>query len=125
MARTAKSMILAAGLGTRLRPLTDSIPKCLVPIAGRPLLDYWIDGLCAAGIALARVNTHAHADQVRTYIDRVNAAGCLHLVESFEPELLGSAGTITANADLAAGADEVVIVYADNFSDVDLGRLLA
>jgi D,D-heptose 1,7-bisphosphate phosphatase len=117
-------MILAAGLGTRLRPLTDTIPKCLVPIAGRPLLDYWIEALRGAGVSEARVNTHAHADQVRAYLERVNAAGCLHLAESFEPELLGSAGTIAANADLADGVDEVFIVYADNFSDVDLSRLL-
>ena len=118
-------MILAAGLGTRLRPLTDTIPKCLVPIAGRPLLDYWVESLCDAGVSEARVNTHAHADQVRAYIERVNALGHLHLVESFEPVLLGSAGTIAANADLADGTDEVIIVYADNFSDVDLSRLLA
>jgi D,D-heptose 1,7-bisphosphate phosphatase len=124
MAGTAKAMILAAGLGSRLRPLTDTIPKCLVPIAGRPLLGYWVDRLCDAGIPEARVNTHAHADQVRAYIDRVNSEGRLHLTESFEPELLGSAGTITANADLADGADEVVIIYADNFSDADLRRLL-
>ena len=78
-----------------------------------------------AGIREARVNTHAHADQVRAYIDRVNAEGRLRLAESYEPELLGSAGTIAANADLADGADEVIIVYADNFSDVDLRRLLA
>lgn len=117
-------MILAAGLGTRLWPLTKTIPKCLVPIAGRPLLDYWIDRLCAAAVLEARVNTHAHADQVRGYIHRNNAEGRLRLAESFEPELLGSAGTIAANADLADGADEVIIVYADNFSDVDLSRLL-
>jgi D,D-heptose 1,7-bisphosphate phosphatase len=125
MAGTAKAMILAAGLGTRLRPLTDTIPKCLVPIAGRPLLGYWIDRLCDASISEARVNTHAHADQVRAYINRVNDEGRLYLVESFEPKLLGSAGTIAANADLADGANEIVIVYADNFSDVDLRRLLA
>jgi D,D-heptose 1,7-bisphosphate phosphatase len=125
MARKARAMILAAGLGTRLRPLTDGIPKCLVPIAGRPLLDFWIGGLVDAGIREARVNTHAHADQVRTYIDRVNAEGRLHLAEAYEPELLGSAGTIAANADLADGADEVIIIYADNFSDVDLRRMLA
>jgi D,D-heptose 1,7-bisphosphate phosphatase len=125
VAGTAKALILAAGLGTRLRPLTERIPKCLVPIAGRPLLDYWVDRLCAAGIRDARVNTHTHAASVRTYLERINAGGCLHLTESFEPELLGSAGTIAANADLADGADEVIIVYADNFSDVDLHRLLA
>jgi D,D-heptose 1,7-bisphosphate phosphatase len=101
------------------------IPKCLVPIAGRTLLEYWVDGLCDAGASEARINTHAHVDQVRAYIERVNATGCLHLTESFEPELLGSAGTITANVDLADGAADVIIVYADNFSDVDLRRLLA
>jgi D,D-heptose 1,7-bisphosphate phosphatase len=125
MAGTAKAMILAAGLGTRLRPLTDTIPKCLVPIDGRPLLGSWIVALGEAGVREARVNTHAHADQVRAYIDRVNAGGRLHLAESYEPELLGSAGTVTANADLADGADEVIIVYADNFSDVDLRPMLA
>ena len=125
MAGTAKAMILAAGLGTRLRPLTDTLPKCLVPINGRPLLDYWIQGLATAGVREARVNTHAHAEQVRVYLATVNNAGRLHLDESYEPQLLGSAGTITANADLAEGADDILIVYADNFSDVDLGRLLA
>jgi D,D-heptose 1,7-bisphosphate phosphatase len=118
-------MILAAGLGTRLRPLTDVIPKCLVPIAGRPLLDYWVDGLSDAGVSEARVNTHAHADQVRAYIARVNSTGRLRITESFEPKLLGSAGTIAANGDLADGADDIIIVYADNFSDVDLRQLHA
>ncbi len=121
----ARAIILAGGLGTRLRPLTDAVPKCLVPIGGRPLLDYWVDALAAAGVREATVNNHAHADQVRAYVGAVSASGRLALRESFEPTLLGSAGTIAANADLADGADEVVIVYADNFSDVDLGGMLA
>ena len=112
-------------MGTRLRPLTDQIPKCLVPIAGRPLLDYWIDRLVQADVREARVNTHSHAEQVRSYIEEVNREGRLHLAESYEPTLLGSAGTIAANADLADGCDEVIIVYADNFSDVDLRRMVA
>ena len=117
-------MILAGGLGTRLRPLTDSIPKCLVPIAGRPLLDYWVDRLAAAGVREARVNNHAHAGKVREYVAQVRASGRLNLAESYEPELLGSAGTVAANLDLADGVDDVLIVYADNFSDVDLAGLL-
>lgn len=123
--RTAVAMILAGGLGTRLRPITDARPKCLVPIAGRPLLDYWVDRLVAAGIATARINNHAHPEQVRAHIAGVNRAGRLALAESFEPTLLGSAGTIAANADLADGATEVVIIYADNLSDVDLAAMLA
>ena len=124
MAGTARALILAAGLGTRLRPLTDTIPKCLVPIDGRPLLDYWVDVLVDAGIREAWVNTHAHAERVRTYIEAANEPGDFRLHETYEPELLGSAGTIAANAQLADGADEVVIVYADNFSNVDLPRML-
>jgi D,D-heptose 1,7-bisphosphate phosphatase len=119
------ALLLAAGLGTRLRPQTDTIPKCLVPIGERPLLDIWVDCLVEAGIREARVNTHAHAEQVQSYIDSVNAEGRLRLVESHEPKLLGSAGTIAANADLADDATEVVVIYADNLSDIDLRPLLA
>ena len=123
-AKRTKALLLAGGLGTRLRPLTDELPKCLAPIAGRPLLDYWIDRLDEAGISLARINTHAHAGQVRDYIAGVNERGGARLVESHEPELLGSAGTVAANADLADDADVILIVYADNLSDVDLGSFI-
>lgn len=119
-----KALVLAAGLGTRLRPLTDRTPKCLIPIADRPLLDYWVENLIAAGVRHARVNTHSHAEQVRAYLDRVNEAGALELSESYEPRLLGSAGTIAANADLADDADQVILVYADNFSTISLARML-
>jgi len=120
-----KALLLAGGLGTRLRPLTETIPKCLIPIAGRPLLDYWVQYLAEAGIVEARINTHAHAERVRDYIESVNASGRLRLVEAHEPELLGSAGTVAANAELADGAETVVILYADNLSDLDLRPLLA
>ncbi len=118
------ALLLAGGLGTRLRPLTETLPKCLVPIAGRPLLDYWIDRLIEAGIREARINTHALAEQVRSYIGHVNSSGPVHLVESYEAVLLGSAGTVAANADLADMAEQIVIIYADNLSNIDLRPLL-
>src|SRR5579859_5207873 len=123
MSSPVKAILLAAGLGTRLRPLTDTIPKCLVTIAGRPLLDFWMDRLVEAGVREARINTHALADRVRDYIARVNRSGLLHLSESYEPDLLGSAGTIAANPSLADDAGEVIIIYADNLSDVDLRNM--
>ena len=119
-----KALLLAGGLGTRLRPLTDTVPKCLVPVLDRPLLDFWVDRLAEAGIDEARINTHALAEQVRDFIAGVNSKGSVHLVESHEPVLLGSAGTVAANADLADLADQVVIIYADNLSDIDLRPLL-
>ena len=66
------------------------------------------------------MNTHALAEQVRSYIARINSESRLRLIESYEPTLLGSAGTVTANADLAADADQILIIYADNLSDIDL-----
>ena len=72
-----------------------------------------------------RINTYAHPEPVREYIANANAAGRLNLVESYEPTVLGSAGTVTANADLADDAGDIVIVYADNLSDIDFGPLIA
>jgi histidinol-phosphate phosphatase family protein len=120
-----KALLLAAGLGTRLHPLTDSVPKCLIPIAGKPLLDIWIERLIECGIREARLNTHALARVVRAHIAQINAENNLLLVEAHEPVLLGSAGTVTANADLANDVDEVIIIYADNLSDIDLRPLIA
>ena len=119
----SKALLLAGGLGTRLRPLTDTVPKCLVEIGGRPLLDYWFDALGKAGIHDALINTHHLAEPVRRFIIEKNRQG-FHAVESYEPKLLGSAGTITANRSWADEADNIVIVYADNLSGVDLSSLL-
>jgi mannose-1-phosphate guanylyltransferase len=119
---------MAAGLGTRLRPLTDTVPKCLVPVGGRPLLRYWIDRLAEAGVRDAVINTHHLPAEVREFIAEVNTPGSVpggfQLRESYEPKLLGSAGTISANRALADGASEIVVVYSDNLSGVDLGDMI-
>lgn len=119
-----KALIFAAGLGERLRPLTDARPKCLLPLAGRPLLDYWMEALAACGVGEVLINTHAHRAQMSEYVEAVNRRGGMRLVESYEPNLLGSAGTVARHAEFAAGADRLLLVYADNFSDVDLPRML-
>lgn len=121
---TTKALLLAGGLGTRLRPITETTPKCLVPVNGKPMLDYWYDALEAAGIREVLLNTHHHADQVRDHIRKTNATRTLTVTEAYEPKLLGSAGTVTANRAWADGADEVVIIYADNLSDVSLADLV-
>jgi D,D-heptose 1,7-bisphosphate phosphatase len=120
-----RALLLAGSLDTRLRPRTDTSPQCLVPIFGRPLLDFWVNTLIEAGIPEARINTHAHAEQVREFVGSVNAGGRLRLSESSEGEPLGSAGTVAAHADLADDVEDVVIISSDNLSDVDLRPLLA
>lgn len=119
-----KALLLAGGLGSRLRPITDTTPKCLVEIAGRPLLAYWFDALERAGIRDILINTHHLPDPVRSFLTQKNAQG-FRATEFFEPQLLGSAGTISANATWADDVDDVLIVYADNLSDLDLTGLLA
>ena len=119
-----RALLAAAGLGTRLRPLTDRVPKCLAPIAGRPLIDYWFDRFEEAGIREVLINTHHLPEQVRAYIEGINRRGGFRVREAYEPVLLGSAGTVAANPDLADGAETVLIVYGDNLSGVDLRALL-
>lgn len=119
-----KVILLAGGLGTRLRPITDTLPKCLIPIGGRPLLDYWFDRLAVAGIRDVLINNHHLPIAVRDYIARKNASGDFRVTEFFEPTLLGSAGTIAANRDYLANGETAMIVYADNLSNVDLGAML-
>lgn len=118
-----KAFLLAAGLGTRLRPLTDRIPKCLVPINGRPLCDYWF-ALCEThGIREILMNTHHLSGQVERYVAALNRRLNVRLVH--EAELVGSAGTIRDNAAFVDGEDAFLVIYADNLSNADLTRLIA
>jgi mannose-1-phosphate guanylyltransferase len=113
------AMVLAAGLGTRLRPLTDLRAKPLVPVGDRPALAHVLDRLRAAGIPQVVVNAHHHAEQLRTFA-RTHPGMAL----SEETALLGTAGGIAHARDLL-GAGDVLLWNADIVADVDLRALLA
>ena len=117
-----RALLLAAGLGTRLRPLTDLLPKCLVPINGRPLLDYWIENLLGQGVDDILINTYYQAHLVERYI----AASCwrdrVTLVS--EPVLLGTAGTALANRAFF-GNKPFLLAHADNLTRFDCRDFLA
>lgn len=118
-----KAFLLAAGLGTRLRPLTDSVPKCLVQVGGRPLLDFWFDNFRAAGVDEVLVNLHHMPDQVRSHLAAYR--GKPRVRTSYEPTLLGSAGTLVAGRRFV-GSDEVFLaVNGDDLTDFDLRLLVA
>lgn len=117
-----KAFLLAAGFGTRLRPITDTVPKCLIRIGGRPLLDIWLDKMKAVGVREVLVNTHHLAALVH---DHVRARGREpRVVLANEPELLGSAGTLVANRSFVQDDEFFLAVYADNLTDFDLGVLV-
>jgi mannose-1-phosphate guanylyltransferase len=113
-----KAFLLAAGNGTRLRPLTDTVPKCLLPIRGVPLLEIWLETCRRAGITEVLINLHAHAGLVRQYL-RKNTGG-IRVRISEEPQLLGSAGTLRVNQRWVATDSYFWILYADVLNCVDL-----
>jgi mannose-1-phosphate guanylyltransferase len=118
-----KAVLLAAGLGTRMGEITRETPKCLLPIAGRPLLGRWFEQLARAGVAEVLVNTHHLPSQVRDYVARERPPLPVRLVH--EPALLGSAGTLAENRGWLDGEPRFLVVYADNASTVELRELLA
>src|SRR5215831_14599564 len=118
-----KAFILAAGDGMRLRPLTESVPKCLLPIQGVPLLEIWLTNCKAAEITEVLVNTHVHAEAVRKFAAEQKTGVRMHVVE--EPELLGSAGTLAQNRHFVAGEESFFVLYADVLTNVDLRRVLS
>lgn len=107
-----RAILLAAGYGTRLRPLTNTIPKCLVPIKGTPLLGIWLERLTRAGIGPFLVNTHYLAEQVQGFVSNSPYRDQVKLVH--EPTLLGTAGTLMANLEFFEGRDGLLI-HADNY----------
>jgi mannose-1-phosphate guanylyltransferase len=106
-----KAFLLAGGNGTRLRPLTDSIPKCLVPIRGRPLLDIWLDLCARSGITQILINLHAHSQPIEQPLQRSGSPVNVRLVH--EDRLLGSAGTIAANRAWVGSDSAFWILYSD------------
>jgi NDP-sugar pyrophosphorylase family protein len=121
-----KAFILAAGAGTRLRPLTDSCPKPMLPIAGEPLLAHTLRWLHRYGVVEAALNLHHLPDVVRDGLGDGASFG-MRLSYSYEPELLGTAGAARRVAELYPGFfDETfAVIYGDLLLDLDLTDLLA
>jgi len=148
-----KAFLLTAGLGTRLRPLTDKTSKCLLPINGKPLLRIWLELLSRNGVDQVLINTHWHHEKVEAFAEQrvkqkvnsysllVNGKGkgepgrssritnqqitnnSLTVRLFYEPELLGSAGTLLANREWVDDGEPFFILYGDNLTNVDLGQM--
>jgi mannose-1-phosphate guanylyltransferase len=119
--KDVKVLLLAAGLGTRLHPYTDAWPKCLMPIKGRPLLEYWLSLLHSSGIKDVLVNLHSHAGIVRDFLKLPVFQNWVKAV--YEPELLGTAGSLRANADFFSN-ETILLIHADNLCCCDFQNFL-
>lgn len=119
-----KAMVLAAGLGTRLRPLTDDRPKALVEVAGRTLLEITLARLRAFGIQEVIINTHHFADMITAYLRDHENFG-MHIEISHEEVLLDTGGGLKKAASFFLDSDEPFLVHnVDVLSTIDFNQLL-
>ncbi len=116
-----KALLLAAGLGSRLRPITNFTPKCLIEIDNKPLLDYWFDLLEKGDISEVIINTHHLAEKVSNYLKQRRFKIPVH--EIYEKKLLGTAGTLINNRGFYQN-EPVLLIHADNLSIFPLKKFI-
>lgn len=122
-----KAMIFAAGLGTRLKPITDNIPKALLPVANKTLLEWQIEKLKNAGIKNIVVNVHHFPDKIINYINENQGFGCHIQISDERDQLLETGGGLWKAKDmLSDGTDEPILVCnVDILSNIDIRLLRA
>lgn len=116
-----KAMILAAGQGTRLRPLTDRIPKPMVVVAGKPILEHNLELLARHGACEVVINLHHRPQTIIEHFGDGSRWG-VHITYSFEPELLGTAGAVKRAQEQFDNT--FLVLYGDNLTTCDLSRLV-
>ena len=116
-----RALLLAAGLGTRLKPLTEQWPKCLMPIGNRPLLEYWLETMYSSEVCKVLVNLHHHSEIVQKFLTRPRFEGWVQAV--YEEKLLGTAGTLRANRGGFRDCT-TLLVHADNWCQCNFSDFL-
>ena len=116
-----KAMILAAGVGSRLSPYTDEVPKPMIRIGQKPILQHTIESLCETGINQIAINLHHLPQVIKDYFGTGNDWGC-QITYSYEGRLLGTAGALKP---LTSFFDETFILwYGDNLCQLNLEKLI-
>lgn len=119
-----RAYLLAGGRGERLKPLTDTIPKCLAPIGGRPLLGYWLDLCAREGITEVLLNVSHHFAAVQQFLAAESRRDVrVQLVHETAPS--GTATTVRRERAFVHGDEDFWVFYADNLSDLRTAPMLA
>ena len=124
------ALIFAAGLGTRLKPLTDTLPKALIPIAGKPLLQWQIEKLKAAGIEDIIINVHHFPDLIIDFLNQNNNFGCRITISDERDRLLDTGGALkkiltTNPSPLTAHRSPLLACNVDILSNIDLKAFIS
>jgi NDP-sugar pyrophosphorylase family protein len=117
-----KAMVMAAGLGTRLRPLTDFLPKPMMPVANRPVLHHLLNLLHRHDVTQVAINLHAAPEMIKSYFGDGSSLG-MEINWSHEPELLGTAGGTKKLGDYWGG-ETILVTSGDGLHDIDVTALL-
>ena len=120
-----KAMIFCAGLGTRLKPITDTLPKALLPLSGKTLLQYQIEKLRNVGITDIVVNVHHFPDLIINYLNRNNNFGCNIQISDERELLLNTGGGLRKATTLLGGDEPVLACNVDILSNIDIRQLIA
>ena len=112
-------LLLAAGIGSRLRPLTNTTPKCLVQICNKPLLEYWLLLLNSELVDKIFINLNYLSEQVKFFLEKKSCMS--NVIQLYEEELLGTAGTIKKNYKEFSGKP-LMVIHADNLSKFDISK---
>lgn len=119
-----RALILAAGMGTRLKPLTDNTPKALIPFKGMPMVERIIRNLVDAGVQHIMVNVHHYAEQVVDFLDKLALEGINLYISDETGELMDTGGAILQARDFL-GADENFIVHnVDVYTNLNIRELI-
>jgi len=116
-----RAILLCAGKGTRLRPLTNYTPKCLMPIKGKPLLEIWLQKLSAVGVDKFLINTHHLSEKVYDFVNFSKYKKSIEVV--YEKKLLGTAGTLNKNISFFKNKDGIFL-HADNYTHDNLKNFI-
>lgn len=117
-----KAVLLAAGKGKRLKPLTDNIPKVMVPINGKPILEYHIVQLKKVEIKDIFINLHHLSEKIKNYFKDGRKWG-VNILYSYEPEILGTAGAVK-KLEKELGSDPFLVVYGDNLIEINYRKFI-
>lgn len=117
-----KAYLLIAGTGSRLRPLTDKTPKCLLPINGTPLLNIWLNLCYKYKITEVLINTYYLSEQVEEYLNKQDFKVKIQIFH--EKVLLGSATTVLENKNFVEGEKDFFIFYGDTLTNINLDKML-
>lgn len=119
-----RAMILAAGLGTRLRPLTDTTPKALLSFRGKTMLEHVVDHLAAHGITEVVINLHHHADQVMDFLKEHKYFGIDFRISDERQELMDTGGGMMHARKHLEGHGPFIVHNVDIYSDTNLSAML-